>query len=103
MVGSVVCYSPVLPALSNDAVAHGCLEGFGGSPFRIRELQFRPNKSMPNVFPLLKDVVRQLDTRLSVVLVPLGTRIDVRLIADGCENVEWDAAVVHGFESGREV
>ena len=87
----------------NGAVAHGSLEGFGGSPFSIRELRFPPNDRISDIFPLLKDVVRQSNPRLSVVLAPLGAGIDVRLIADGCENLEWDAAVIHGFESGREV
>ena len=87
----------------NGTVAHGSLEGFGGSPFSIGELRFRPNDHVFDVFPLLKDIVRQLNPRLSVVLAPLGAGIDVRLIADGCENLEWDAAVIHGFESGREV
>ena len=61
----------------NSTVAHGSLEGFGGSPFSIRELRFRPNNSVPNVFPLLKDVVWQLDTRLSLVFIPFGAGIDV--------------------------
>ena len=47
--------------------------------------------------------MRMEQARLSIVLVPIGAGIDVRLIADGCENVEWDAAVVHGFEMRRSV
>ena len=62
----------------NGAVAHGSLEGLGGSPFSIWELQFRPNNSVPNVFGNRTPVFRLHSYRSALEKTPALSRMVVR-------------------------